>query len=150
MAYVVVDGATGRVACASGGHPSPRLVLPGGETRALEAHGLVLGVDAGQEYAEVQAELPPGGALVLYTDGVVEARRDGELYGDDRLDRLLAEHAGLPARELAAAVASDAREFAGGARFPTISPSSSSGGPDGLTRMTTGYHRGAWSRVAPL
>jgi serine phosphatase RsbU (regulator of sigma subunit) len=74
----------------------------------------VLGIDGGQQYAESQAQLPPGAALVLYTDGVVEARRDGELYGDDRLDALLAEQHGLPARALAEAVAEDAREFAGG------------------------------------
>jgi serine phosphatase RsbU (regulator of sigma subunit) len=114
MSYVVVDGGSGRVTAASGGHPAPRIVLPDGSTWPLEAHGLVLGIDGGQEYAESHAELPPGSSLVLYTDGVVEARRDGELYGDDRLDTLLAERHELPARALAAAVAEDAREFVGG------------------------------------
>jgi serine phosphatase RsbU (regulator of sigma subunit) len=114
MSYVVVDGRSGRLAGASAGHPAPRIVLPDGSTRPLEAHGLVLGIDGGQEYAESHAELPHGASLVLYTDGVVEARRDGELYGDDRLDALLAERRELPARSLAAAVAQDAREFAGG------------------------------------
>jgi serine phosphatase RsbU (regulator of sigma subunit) len=114
MSYVVVDGATGRIAAASGGHPAPRIVLPDGTTQALEAHGLVLGIDGGQKYAESYAELPLGASLVLYTDGVIEARRDGELYGDDRLDALLAERHELPARSLASAVAEDAREFAGG------------------------------------
>ena len=114
MSYVVVDGGSGRVAGASAGHPAPRIVLPDGSTRALEAHGLVLGIDGGQEYAESHEELARGSSLVLYTDGVVEARRNGELYGDDRLDALLAEHHELPARALAAAVAEDAREFAGG------------------------------------
>jgi serine phosphatase RsbU (regulator of sigma subunit) len=114
MGYVVVDGAEGTVSGASAGHPAPRIVLPDGTTRSLEAHGLVLGIDGGQEYTESHAELPPGASLVLYTDGVVEARRDGELYGDDRLDALLAERRELPARALAAAVAEDAREFAGG------------------------------------
>ena len=94
--------------------PAPRIVLQDGSTRPLEAHGLVLGVDGAQEYAESHAELPSGASLVLYTDGVVEARRDGELYGDDRLDALLAEQHESPARALAAAVAEDAREFAGG------------------------------------
>ena len=44
----------------------------------------MLGIDGGQG-TRVHAELPPG-LLVLYTDGVIEARRDGELYGDERLD----------------------------------------------------------------
>jgi serine phosphatase RsbU (regulator of sigma subunit) len=114
MSYVVVDGGSGRVAGASAGHPAPRIVLPDGSTRPLEAHGLVLGIDGGQEYAESHAELPRGSSLVLYTDGVIEARRDGELYGDDRLDALLAARHELSARALADAVAEDAREFAGG------------------------------------
>ncbi len=114
MSYVVVDGVSGRVSGASAGHPAPRIVLPGGSTRPLEAHGLVLGIDSGQEYAESHTELPAGASLVLYTDGIVEARRNGELYGDDRLDALLADRHDLPARALAAAVAEDAREFAGG------------------------------------
>ena len=114
MSYVVVDGVRGTVSGASAGHPAPRIVAPGGSLRSLEAHGLVLGIDGGQKYTESRAELPPGASLVLYTDGVVEARRDGELYGDERLDALLAERHELSARALAAAVAEDAREFAGG------------------------------------
>ena len=114
MSYVVVDGLSGGLVGAGAGHPAPRIVLPDGSTRPLEAHGLVLGIDPGQEYEESRADLPPGGSLVLYTDGVVEARRNGELYGDDRLDSLLAERRELPARALAVAVAEDAREFAGG------------------------------------
>ena len=115
MIYVAVDGVTGLATVASAGHPLPRIVLPDGSTRRLETHGLVLGIDSEQEYAESRLELPPGASLVLYTDGVVEARRrDGELYGDDRLDALLAERHELRPHELAAAVADDAREFAGG------------------------------------
>ena len=114
MSYVVVDGVSGKVAGASAGHPSPRIVLSDGTTRALDVRGLVLGIDSGQEYVEAYAELPPGASLVLYTDGVVEARRGGELYGDDRLDALLAKRHELSARGLAAAVAEDARDFAGG------------------------------------
>jgi serine phosphatase RsbU (regulator of sigma subunit) len=114
MSYVVIDGASGAVTGASAGHPAPRIVLPDGSTRALEAHGLVLGIDGGQKYTESEAELPPGASLVLYTDGVVEARRNGELYGDDRLDTLLAARRESSALALAKAVAEDARKFADG------------------------------------
>ncbi len=114
MSYVVVDGVSGAVAVGSAGHPAPRIVLPDGSTQALEARGLVLGIDGGQEYTESHAELPLGASLVLYTDGVVEARREGELYGDERLDALLGSRHELAARALAEAVAEDARGFAGG------------------------------------
>jgi serine phosphatase RsbU (regulator of sigma subunit) len=114
MAYLAVDGVRGEVACASAGHPAPRLLLPDGTVRGLDASGLVLGIDAGQTYEEVRADLPDGAVIVVYTDGVIEARRDGELYGIERLDALLAERRGLPPRELAAAVTEDCRSWAGG------------------------------------
>src|SRR5581483_2909518 len=60
MVYVAVDPVRGEVACASAGHPPPRLVLPDGTVQSLDANGLVLGIDFGQEYVETRAELPPG------------------------------------------------------------------------------------------
>jgi serine phosphatase RsbU (regulator of sigma subunit) len=114
MAYLAVDGVNGKVSCASAGHPAPRLVLPDGTVRGLEASGLVLGIDAGQEYEAVHADLPDGSVLVVYTDGVIEARSDGELYGVERLDALLAVNRELAPRELAVAVTESCRSFAGG------------------------------------
>ena len=114
MLYLTVDPASGAVACGCAGHPWPRLVTPAGDVTALEAGGLALGVDAGQSYNELREQLPVGGALVLYTDGVIEARRSGEPYGDERLDALIAAHAGLPAAELARALVDDCRAFTGG------------------------------------
>jgi serine phosphatase RsbU (regulator of sigma subunit) len=114
MLYVTVDPASGDVACGSAGHPWPRIVNPSGEVKALQISGLALGVDPGQTYDEARERLPAGAALVLYTDGVIEARRGTDLYGDDRLDALLAAHATLPAAELARAVVDDCRAFTGG------------------------------------
>jgi serine phosphatase RsbU (regulator of sigma subunit) len=114
MLYVILDPAVGEVACACAGHPPPRIVEPGGNVRALEARGLVLGISAPQAYAEVREHLPLGAAVVLFTDGVIEARRGGHLYGEKRLDAVLAANAELPANELARAVVADCRSFAGG------------------------------------
>ena len=75
----------------------------------LEARGLVLGIEPAQHYDEVRATLEVGGAVVLYTDGVIEARRNGELYGLERLDRVLSERRDLPANELAQFVLDDCR-----------------------------------------
>jgi serine phosphatase RsbU (regulator of sigma subunit) len=114
MASVTLDGAAGRVACACAGHPSPRLVLPDGSVHGIDARGLALGVDGDQVYDEVEEPLPSGATVVLYTDGVLEARREGELYGVERLDALLAERRELSPEELARAVVEDCRAFAGG------------------------------------
>ena len=45
---------------------------------------------------------------------MIEARRNGELYGEARLDRLLAARHGLGAQELAQAILDDCRDFSGG------------------------------------
>jgi phosphoserine phosphatase RsbU/P len=50
---------------------------------------------------------------VLYTDGLLEARRDGELYGEQRLDAALAANGQLPAQELADTLLADCRAFGG-------------------------------------
>ena len=61
--------------CASAGHPEPRLVLPDGTVEpGSPAAGLALGIDAPQQLRAGRRELPPGAAVVLYTDGVIEAR----------------------------------------------------------------------------
>ena len=114
MAYALVDAGAGRVACASAGHPPARVVHPDGRVDEVAARGLALGIERAQEYAEEVLALEPGATVVLHTDGVLEARRDGELYGDARLDAFLAAHASVPAQELAESLLADCRAFAGG------------------------------------
>ena len=111
---VVVDVARSEVTTASAGHPPARVVDPHGNVTALGGTGLPLGIEPAQEYAGERAWLERGAVVVLYTDGVVEARRDGELYGEERLDRLVAEGRRLPAQELAEEILADCRAFAGG------------------------------------
>ena len=112
MVYLLVDGATGEVAAAGAGHPPPRIVTPDGDVRPLEVEGLVLGIEPGEEYGAVRASLEVGGAVVLYTDGVLEARHESELYGFERLDAIISAGRGLSAQDLAETVLADCRDFA--------------------------------------
>jgi serine phosphatase RsbU (regulator of sigma subunit) len=114
MLYALVDPRTRLVACASAGHPSAKIVRPDGSVVPLAGRGLALGIEPDQEYEAERATLEPGSTIVLYTDGVVEARRDGKLYGEERLDRVLARGGGLPPQELAESILADCRSFAGG------------------------------------
>jgi serine phosphatase RsbU (regulator of sigma subunit) len=114
LAYLVIDGRNGEVAAAGAGHPAPRILSTDGKVIGLDVRGLVLGIEAGQEYDEVRTVLGVGDAVVLYTDGVIEARRGNELYGVDRLDRVLSDHRELAPGELAQVVLDDCRSFARG------------------------------------
>jgi serine phosphatase RsbU (regulator of sigma subunit) len=113
MLYLTVDPRTGELACASAGHPPPRLVRPGAGPEAIEVSGLALGVEGGQRYDTARLQLEPGATVVLYTDGLPEARRAGELYGDKRLNATILGNVELPAQQLAHALVQDCRDFAG-------------------------------------
>jgi serine phosphatase RsbU (regulator of sigma subunit) len=113
MVYLTIDAETGEVVAASGGHPPPLLVSGNGSVNALQVGGLALGIEAGQSYEEARSVLEPGGAVVLYTDGVVEARREGEFYGVERLADVVSGSLDFAAGEIARAVIANCRAFAG-------------------------------------
>jgi serine phosphatase RsbU (regulator of sigma subunit)/putative methionine-R-sulfoxide reductase with GAF domain len=114
LVYLVLDPRTGELAVAGAGHPAPRLLRADGKLEALDVAGLVLGIEAAQSYDERRAALAVGDAVVLYTDGVLEARREGELYGSERLDATLQREVARSPEELARAVLDDCRAFARG------------------------------------
>src|SRR5262249_19350591 len=89
------------------------LVASDGSVSDLPVGGLALGIEAGQAYDEARAVVEPGGAVVLYTDGVVEARRGGEFYGVERLAKVVSGALGLAAGGIARAVIGAGRAWGG-------------------------------------
>jgi sigma-B regulation protein RsbU (phosphoserine phosphatase) len=76
------------------GHPLPVLTGPDGP-REVGVAGRPLGITPDLDVPVVEAELPPGTTMVLYTDGVTEARDDaGEQFGEEGLLQVLARVAG--------------------------------------------------------
>ena len=114
MLYALVDPMRRTVSCASAGHPPAKVLRPDGTVVPLAGRGLALGIEPDQEYEAERAELEPGSTIVLYTDGVVEARREDTLYGEERLDKILVNGAVLGPQELAESILADCRSFAGG------------------------------------
>jgi sigma-B regulation protein RsbU (phosphoserine phosphatase) len=87
----ILDLSTGTVTYTNGGHNPPYLCSLDGRVEALSVgHGPVVAAVGGMVYQESQLQLAPGDQLLLYTDGVTEARDPSDaLYTEDRLERLL-------------------------------------------------------------
>jgi phosphoserine phosphatase RsbU/P len=68
-----------------------------------------IGVEVPPDATEERGyQLLPGDVLVLYTDGIVEAKSPtGEVYGNERLEQLIAKHGALPAPQICERVIAD-------------------------------------------
>jgi sigma-B regulation protein RsbU (phosphoserine phosphatase) len=85
------------------GHNPPILLGRDGSMRELTVGGMVLGLFAGAEYEAETFKLKPDDHLVLFTDGVVEARNTaGEEFGQERLESLLQTNAQATSPEILA------------------------------------------------
>ncbi len=106
---------SGRVEICNAGHPPP-LVARGGTIESLAATGLPVGLFCASPYAATEVRLGPGDLLLLYTDGVSEARdRSGAEYGTERLTRVLRDQHARSPRDLLRACLDDLAAFRGGA-----------------------------------
>jgi serine phosphatase RsbU (regulator of sigma subunit) len=99
------------------GHPLPLLRSTGGTAAEIGAPARPLGIDAGAGFGEVQVELSAGSTLVLYTDGVTEARDDaGNQFDDEGLARVLGGSDCLTAAATVAAVHAAVEDHLSGSR----------------------------------
>ncbi|MBE0476138.1 MAG: GAF domain-containing protein [Coriobacteriia bacterium] len=111
---VVLDRHSGRLRYCGAAHPSG-IVLGAERLEVLEESGAgPVGAFGETRYASSDSELIPGETLVLYTDGITEARRDGEMFGEDRLVTALDELRNAPLEDLPGRLLAEVLEFCGG------------------------------------
>ncbi len=120
--YGVLDARGASLTFARAGHNLPVLFNPrrSPPIRHLESKGMVMGVYRGGLFdstiEEMEIGMRPGDTLVLYTDGLTEARSPaGEPFGTGRLEAALARtHGDLDCQTLAGLLLEDVRTFAAG------------------------------------
>jgi sigma-B regulation protein RsbU (phosphoserine phosphatase) len=106
--------ADGQVEICNAGHPSP-LLLSKRQVSAIAATGLPLGMFCEARYSAAQVNLDKGDRLLLYTDGLSEARNQSDVeFGNARLQSVLVESHELPAERVVTRLVEDARSFAAG------------------------------------
>jgi PAS domain S-box-containing protein len=89
---------------ATGGHPLPLLLRASGTVETVGRPGTLIGVVSHPEFSETSVTMRPGDALVLFTDGVIEASPVDDAFGPEQLARFLGECVGSDAGHIAAGV----------------------------------------------
>jgi sigma-B regulation protein RsbU (phosphoserine phosphatase) len=113
--YAVLDPATGKISYANAGHNYPHMICAEGTSHFLQGGGMVLGILASSHYEAYEAELRVGDTLVLFSDGVTEARSpdDKNEFGDERLAQFLLERRQVPTAEIISQLVDYLREWSG-------------------------------------
>jgi len=114
--YGVLDPIAGTLVYCNAGHPPPYLIsAPSGENlQRLHRTGLPLGLFEAETWTQQVARFAPGDVLVLYTDGITEARGESEVfYGEDRLLESVRTNLGHSAQDIQNAVMADVHHFVG-------------------------------------
>jgi len=115
--YGVLDTTTAVLTYANAGHNPGYLVRRDGLDE-LAATGIPVGMLSEQHWTTAETTIPPGGALVLYTDGVTDAvNQKGDYYGQQRLADAARSwsRSASSAREIRSGLMADVRSFVGGA-----------------------------------
>jgi sigma-B regulation protein RsbU (phosphoserine phosphatase) len=104
------------VRISSAGHPLAILRRADGQVTSVGRPGTLLGLFPGLDLHDTRVKLRAGDSMILFTDGVTEARShiDRDLYGDDRLRELIAGLGDLSAARIATAIVKATKAFSGG------------------------------------
>jgi len=113
-AYLFLDLEAGIARYSAAGHP-PLMHYVAAQSRVNDVveNGLILGVMPWASYETKVLTIGPGDRFLLYTDGVLEANKDGEEFGDARVKNILARP--LVADELCDSVGSEVSAWSRGA-----------------------------------
>jgi PAS domain S-box-containing protein len=103
-----------KVTVCRGGHPVPFLLKADGKISRVGQPGCAIGVCDDANLSDQETRLAPGDALILYTDGVVEARSpEGIFFGEERLIALLRSSVALDAPVMASRIERAVLNFQG-------------------------------------
>jgi sigma-B regulation protein RsbU (phosphoserine phosphatase) len=111
--FASLDPDSGALEIALGGHPHPLLVSAKGLVREVGNSSALLGPIEHWEGTSAPVVLERGDSLILFSDGLTEARRGAEFFGDERLVDLLSAEASLPLPNLVGLIESTVSDFAG-------------------------------------
>lgn len=110
----VLRTTSGSITYANAGHIPPLIFRRStGQVEFPGGQGPVLGAFQGQSYKDNTLQLQSGDLFCVYTDGITEARRGREWFGDGRLAEVVVENAERSAGEICETIVQEVRDFSG-------------------------------------
>ena len=110
----VLDTKTGDLVYCSAGHTRGIVRQRNGELALLEQGSSIVGAFTEAEFVNGEISLAHGDTLILYTDGVTEARRASKMLGEERLLEIVRSHSAVPTKQLPKAIFADVLDYAQG------------------------------------
>jgi GAF domain-containing protein len=113
LVYGLLDPVGHRCSFGLAGHPPPLIHRRStGTVETVELQGSILGVFEDEQYQQESYSFADGDVFMAFTDGLLEARSEGEFYGRRRIEGGLRKHAPVSnATELTQRLLDDAKDF---------------------------------------
>ena len=113
--FCIIDSENGTIEYTNAGHPSSVIIKKNGDIVELGQNSPIIGFLNSVEFNSNTEKIEDGDRIVLYTDGVTEAKNEkDEIYDFEKFKKILIDNMSLPNHKLTEVISAEIREFSGG------------------------------------
>ncbi|MBQ7501107.1 serine/threonine-protein phosphatase [bacterium] len=112
--YGVFDEESGKLSYIASAHDTAMLIKTDGTVKHLTAEGFPVGALEESVWEDRELQLEAGDKVVLFTDGITEARRGDDFFGMERALRFAEKNAGLKGEDFVKSFENEVLQFTGG------------------------------------
>ena len=112
--YGILDPIAGTLTYCNAGHNPPYLIRSSDQdsVESLTRTGIAMGIEADSTWSTDTVAIEPGDILVLYTDGIPDARdQDGDFFNDEAIIEIVRENSDRSAHEIQSSIINEVQNF---------------------------------------
>ena len=112
--YGILDPIAGTLTYCNAGHNPPYLIRSSDQesVESLTRTGIAMGIEANSTWSTDTVAIEPGDILVLYTDGIPDARdQDGDFFNDEAIIEIVRENSDRAAHEIQSSIINEVQKF---------------------------------------
>ena len=114
LLFCIIDTASGRLVYCSAGHTRGVMKKRDADVAMFDIGSPLAGAFEFTKFEDGETTMVKGDVLVLYTDGVTEARRNGELFGEQRLTEFVRQMETMPTKDVPQTIFDEVLGYTGG------------------------------------